>query len=103
MDNFLGQIIMLATNYAPKGYLRCDGSILNIAEYQALYSLLGTTYGGDGKVTFGIPNLIDKMPVDTKDIQLDKVMVSGHGVDTSIKTISVIYCICVEGLYPTKD
>jgi len=54
---FLGQIIQGGWNFAPRGYHYCDGSILSIAQNTALFSLLGTTYGGNGQTTFGLPDL----------------------------------------------
>ncbi|MDI1255672.1 MAG: tail fiber protein [Flavobacterium sp.] len=57
MENFLGQIIVFAGNYAPRGWLTCDGQLLSIAQNQALFSLLGTTYGGNGVTTFALPDL----------------------------------------------
>jgi microcystin-dependent protein len=56
-DPFLGEIRMFAGNFAPKGWALCDGQLLPIKENDALFSLLGTTYGGDGRVTFGLPDL----------------------------------------------
>ncbi|CAM3941831.1 tail fiber protein [Cohnella lubricantis] len=57
MDAFLGEIRIFAGNFAPKGWALCDGSLLPIRQFTALFSLLGVTYGGDGKVTFALPNL----------------------------------------------
>ena len=54
---WLGQIISVGFNFAPRGWTFCDGQLLPIAQYQSLYSLLGTTYGGDGRTTFGLPDL----------------------------------------------
>lgn len=56
-EPFLGQIAYVAFNFAPYGWLPCEGQILPIAQYQALYSLLGNTYGGDGQATFGLPDM----------------------------------------------
>jgi microcystin-dependent protein len=56
-DFFLGEIRVFPMNYAPKGWALCDGSTLPIAQYQALFSLISNTYGGDGKVTFKLPDL----------------------------------------------
>lgn len=63
MDTYVGQIIMVAFNYAPEGFFLCQGQILNINQYNALYALLGNRYGGDGKTTFGLPNLTGVFPV----------------------------------------
>lgn len=56
-EPFLGQIIQGGWNFAPRGYHSCDGSILSIAQNTALFSLLGTTYGGNGQTTFALPDL----------------------------------------------
>src|SRR6187551_165477 len=57
MDNFLGEIRIFAGNYAPVGWALCNGSLLSISTESALFALLGTTYGGDGVTTFGVPDL----------------------------------------------
>jgi microcystin-dependent protein len=53
----LGSIAMFAGNFAPRGYFLCQGQLLPIAQYTALFSILGTTYGGNGQTTFGLPDL----------------------------------------------
>jgi microcystin-dependent protein len=63
METYIGQVRMFAGNYAPSNWLICDGSILQISQYDVLFSLLGTTYGGDGSTTFGIPDLRGRMVV----------------------------------------
>ncbi len=60
---FLGQIIPWPINFAPTGWLLCNGQTLPISQYAALFSLLGTTYGGDGRTTFVLPDLRGRMPV----------------------------------------
>ena len=54
---FLGQILYVSFNYAPKGWADCNGQLLSISQNQALFSLLGTTYGGNGQTTFALPNI----------------------------------------------
>jgi microcystin-dependent protein len=56
-DPFIAEIIMFAGNFAPRGWAYCDGQILAISSNTALFSILGTTYGGDGRTTFGLPDL----------------------------------------------
>lgn len=57
-DNpLLGEMKWVAFNFAPRGWAQCNGQILQISQYQALFSLLGTTYGGDGRVTFALPDM----------------------------------------------
>jgi microcystin-dependent protein len=60
---FLGEIRLFAGNFAPRGWATCDGQLLSIAANTALFSLLGTTYGGDGMTTFALPNLSGRVPV----------------------------------------
>ncbi len=60
---FLGQIMIAAFNFAPQGWAFCNGQILSIQQNTALFSLLGTTYGGDGQITFALPNLQSRMPI----------------------------------------
>ena len=63
MDPFLGEIRMFGGNFAPQGWATCDGQILPIAQNTALFSLLGTTYGGNGQTTFALPDLRGRLPV----------------------------------------
>ena len=63
MDPFLGQIVLFAGNFAPRGWALCEGQLLAINQYQALFSLYGTTYGGDGRTTFALPDLRGRAPV----------------------------------------
>lgn len=65
MDHFLASIILFAGNYAPRGWAFCRGQLLSINSNSALFSLLGTTYGGDGQNTFALPNLGSRVPVGT--------------------------------------
>ncbi len=63
MDAFLGMIMPVGFNYAPRGWAFCNGQLLSIAQNTALFSLLGTTYGGNGTTTFGLPDLRGRVPV----------------------------------------
>jgi microcystin-dependent protein len=60
---FLGQLILASFNFAPKGFATCNGQILAINQNQALFSLLGTTYGGNGTQNFALPNLQGRTPI----------------------------------------
>ncbi|MEZ4884955.1 MAG: tail fiber protein [Chitinophagales bacterium] len=62
-EPFLSQISIVGFNFAPRGWAFCDGQILPINQNQALYSLLGTTYGGDGRTSFALPDLRGRTPV----------------------------------------
>ena len=59
-EPFLGEIRAVGFSFAPRGWAFCDGSLLPIAQYTALFSILGTTYGGDGRTNFALPNLMGK-------------------------------------------
>lgn len=63
MDGYLGMIMGWAPNYAPRGWMFCHGQILPVQQFTALFSLLGTTYGGDGRTTFMLPDLRGRIPV----------------------------------------
>jgi microcystin-dependent protein len=76
----LGQIMIFAGNFAPRGWAFCDGSLVWINQNTALFSILGTTYGGDGERNFALPDLRSHAPV------------SGSN-----------YIIAVQGFYPSRD
>ncbi len=63
MDPFLGQTILFAGNFAPRGWAFCDGQLLSISANSALFSILGTTYGGDGRTTFALPDMRGRVSV----------------------------------------
>ena len=84
MDPILGQIILFAGSFAPRGWALCNGAQLPIAQNTALFSLLGTIYGGDGVTTFNLPTL--KSPIaETEGTQFGS------------------YIIALQGVYPTRD
>ena len=60
MEPFLGQIQAFGFNFAPRGWSKCEGQLLPISQWTALFSLLGTTFGGDGRTTFGLPDLLSR-------------------------------------------
>lgn len=62
-DPFLGEVRIFAGNYAPYGWALCNGQLLSIAQNTALFSLLGTFYGGDGRSSFALPNFQGRAPM----------------------------------------
>lgn len=60
---FIGQISMFGGNFAPNGWAFCDGQLLAISQFDALFSLIGTIYGGDGRTTFALPDLRGRLPI----------------------------------------
>lgn len=67
MDPFIGEIVMFGGNFAPRGWAFCDGQLLSIAQNTALFSILGTTYGGDGRTTFALPDLRGRAPIGPRN------------------------------------
>lgn len=63
MDPYIGEIRLFAGNFAPNGWLFCNGQILPISNYDALFNLIGTTYGGDGQSTFALPDMQGRLPI----------------------------------------
>jgi microcystin-dependent protein len=62
-EPFYGEIKMFAGNFAPRSWALCDGQLLSVSQNDALFSLLGTIYGGDGRTTFGLPDLRGRLPI----------------------------------------
>ena len=60
---YVGEIRMFAGNFAPAGWMFCEGQLLDIASYDTLFNLIGTTYGGDGQSTFALPDLRGRLPI----------------------------------------
>lgn len=65
MEGYIAQIILFAGTFAPRGWAFCQGQILSISQNTALFSLLGTTYGGNGQTTFALPDLRGRAPIGT--------------------------------------
>lgn len=63
VEPFIGEIMMFGGNFCPRGWATCQGQLLQISQHQALFSLLGTMYGGDGRTTFGLPDLRGRSPI----------------------------------------
>lgn len=77
--DFIGEILMFGGTFCPRGYVRADGHLLPIAQNQALFSLYGTNYGGDGRTTFGVPDL------------------------TRFAPEGILYCVADQGIYPSRS
>lgn len=75
---YVGEIRMFAGNFAPAGWLFCEGQLLAIAENETLFQLIGTTYGGDGQETFALPDLRGRIPIHQGNT---KVLGEGAGVE----------------------
>lgn len=62
-EPFIGSIVLFCGNFAPRGWATCDGQLLSIAQNSALFAILGTTFGGDGRTTFALPDLRGRVPL----------------------------------------
>lgn len=88
-DYYTGEIRLFAFAYAPEDFLPCDGRLLPVSQYQALYALIGTTYGGDGRTTFGIPDLRGRSPVAVgKPTDSPNTYVLGQAVGVETVTLT---------------
>ena len=117
-EGFLGEIKLVGFNFAPRGWADCNGQLLPISQNQALFALLGTTYGGDGRTTFALPDMRGRVPVGTgtgpglKEVKqgqknsLEKVTAAGSS-DEAAKTttpyIGMRYVICLQGIFPSRN
>ncbi|MBI5715332.1 MAG: phage tail protein [Chloroflexi bacterium] len=63
MEPFIGEIRVFSFGFVPRGWAACDGQMLQVRDHQALYSVIGNTYGGDGKINFAMPNLNGRTPI----------------------------------------
>jgi microcystin-dependent protein len=114
-EAYIGQILIVPYDYEPRGWANCDGQLLRIAEHNALFSLLGTTYGGDGRTTFALPDLRGRSPVhEGEGPGLTKVSrgQKGGGVNVDTDADSVVttqpflgvrYIISLNGIYPSRN
>ncbi len=90
-EPFLAQIAIFGFNFPPRGWATCDGQILPINQNQSLYSLLGTTYGGDGRTTFALPELRGRVPIHKgSSNSTDHTLGSKAGDETITLTIPQI-------------
>jgi microcystin-dependent protein len=90
MEPFIGQIQAFGFNFAPRGWALCDGQLLPINQYVALYSLIGTQYGGDGRSSFALPDLRGRVPmhVGTGNGLTNRRLGRNGGTETNTLTIN---------------
>jgi microcystin-dependent protein len=75
---------LFAGNFAPQGWMTCDGQLLAISEFETLFNLIGTTYGGDGQSTFGLPNLAARVPIHQGNNGTSTYSLAANGGVTSV-------------------
>lgn len=86
LEPFIGMIKLFPYQFIPMDWMECDGSTLNIQQNQALYSLIGAQFGGDGRNTFKLPDLRNALPYPGAQGQK-----------------AYVYCMAISGIYPSRD
>ncbi len=108
MEAYLAEIRLFAGFYAPRGWMLCEGQLLTTESNSALFSLLGTTYGGDGTRTFALPDLRGKAPIQSDHNHPRGASKQAASAATGdqvpvMGTLALNYIICVEGgIYPSQ-
>lgn len=113
-EQFLAEVRLFAGNFAPRGWAFCHGQILPISQNQALFSLLGTTYGGDGRTTFALPDLRDRVPAgavsrSNQGIRLGQKENGNNlksdlsGDATTTDKLGLNYIIAITGYFPSRS
>lgn len=118
-ESFIGEIKLVGFNFAPRGWAECNGQLISISSNQALFSLLGTIYGGDGRTTFALPDLRGRIPVGTGKgpglndikqgqksgtINIPSATNSEPSPDNMLTpTLGLKYIICVAGMFPGRN
>lgn len=117
-EPLIGEITMFAGNFAPRGWAFCDGQLLAISSNTALFSILGTTYGGDGRTTFGLPDLRGRVPIHAgqgaglPDVRLGQKNTGSYVMPyfddkynpvLPPSTQAVNYVIALQGVYPSRS
>lgn len=87
MEEYIGIVKLFAGNFAPRGWMFCDGSLLKINQNSALFSILGTNYGGDGITTFALPNLKGRMALGAGNVNANEFYPLGITAGTTQNTI----------------
>ncbi|MGK6341964.1 phage tail protein [Chryseobacterium sp. DT-3] len=87
MEEYIGIVKLFAGNFAPRGWMFCDGSLLRISTNSALFSILGTIYGGDGVTTFALPNLKGRMAIGAGNVNGNEYYPLGAAAGTPQNTI----------------
>ena len=116
-EPFLGQIMMTASNFCPRGWIEANGQLVAISQNTALFSLYGTMYGGDGRTTFGLPDLRGRVPIHkgtgpglTPRQQGSKggaEQVTAAAGDVPVAAglpyLTVTYCVAFVGIFPSRN
>lgn len=116
-EGFIGEVRLFAGNFAPRGWAFCDGQLLQVSNNAALFSIIGTTYGGDGRTTFALPDLRGRVPLHEgqgpnltnhnlgQKGGVEKTMIN-RGKTFVVEGrpyLTLNYIICINGIYPSRS
>jgi microcystin-dependent protein len=117
-ESMLAEIRLFAGNFAPRGWVACEGQLIPISQNTALFSLLGTMYGGDGRTTFALPDLRGRVPLgvgngpglnpvkqgEKQEPQNITVTIDGkQSITTKTPSLGLKYIICIAGIFPSRN
>ena len=116
-EGFIGEVKLFAGNFAPRGWALCQGQLLAINQNQSLFSIIGTTYGGDGRTTFALPDLRGRAPLGTGSgpgltpVSLGQKFGPNSGSRPNPQarqqnkqgSLGMNYIICLQGVYPSRN
>jgi microcystin-dependent protein len=114
-EPFLGEVRLFGYNFCPRGWLEAEGQLLPISQYSALFSLYGTMYGGDGRSSFGLPDLRGRVPMGQGNgpglpvAQLGQrdtgrpVTADSASSTRTTPTLTMRYCVALQGTYPSRS
>ncbi|HEY2829603.1 MAG TPA: phage tail protein [Thermoanaerobaculia bacterium] len=100
----LGEVRAFASSATPENWLPCDGRLVGISKYSALFSVIGIAFGGDGRSTFGIPDLRGKIPVHPTQYELGgQAGLSGASAFDYQDVLAFNVCVCFDGTFPSRQ
>lgn len=116
-EPFLGQVMITGSNFCPRGWAEANGQLVAISTNDALFSLYGTIYGGDGRTTFGLPDLRGRVPIHKGEgpglsprkigsaAGSDVVNVAKGDIEkyAGPPSLTLLYCIAFQGIYPSRQ
>ena len=103
-DHTLAELRIFPFDSLPNGWMLCDGQLLKIEEHQPLFSLVGLSFGGDGRQTFALPDLRGKVPTGGHSRGKNAPSPSNEaGPKETQPTVALVYAICIDGIYPMSD
>jgi microcystin-dependent protein len=104
-EGYFGEIRLFAGDTVPENWLPCNGQLVQISGNQALYSVFGNAYGGDGRTNFALPDLRARIPVSADRNHGEKLRAASHSPQIRKEEqplLALSFCICMDGIYPSR-